>query len=404
MRITFLLTQSLESPSGLGRYWPLCKELVRLGHEVVILALHHDFRTLAQRRFTKDGVKVYYVSQMHVRKVGSSKFYFGPIHLVWVAALATWRLTRAALQTPTDVYHLGKPHPMNGLAVLLPRLLRSKPVYLDCDDYEAASNRFSGNWQRKIVALFEDRLPKIAAGITVNTRFTAERLRSLGYPGDRIVCVPNGVDRDRFSSVSDVDVEALRQRLDLRRRKVVLYVGSMSLASHAVDLLLEGFAVVRQTASQAILLLVGGGEDYRALQIHAATLGLSESVRFIGRVSPARVPLYYHLADVSVDPVQDDLVARSRFPLKVVESLVAGTSVVTGGVGERREILSDGKAGVLVKPGDSRALAMGILYVLQNPDVAVSMRRAAGSLQDGYYWDVLAPRFARVYEPVPVRA
>ena len=184
----------------------------------------------------------------------------------------------------------------------------------------------------------------------------------------------------------------------------MLYVGSMSLASHAVDLLLEGFAVVRQTASQAILLLVGGGEDYRALQIHAATLGLSESVRFIGRVSPARVPLYYHLADVSVDPVQDDLVARSRFPLKVVESLVAGTSVVTGGVGERREILSDGKAGVLVKPGDSRALAMGILYVLQNPDVAVSMRRAAGSLQDGYYWDVLAPRFARVYEPVPVRA
>jgi len=32
MKITFLLTQSLEDSSGLGRYFPLTKELARLGH------------------------------------------------------------------------------------------------------------------------------------------------------------------------------------------------------------------------------------------------------------------------------------------------------------------------------------------------------------------------------------
>jgi len=404
LRITFLLTQSLESPSGLGRYWPLSKELVRLGHEVVILALHHDFRTLAQRRFTKDGVRVHYVGQMHVLKRGSSKFYFSPIHLVWVATLATWRLMRAALQTPTDVYHLGKPHPMNGLAVLLPHLLRDKSVYLDCDDYEAASNRFGGGWQRRVVAFFEDRLPTIAAGITVNTHFTAERLRGLGYPAERIVYVPNGVDLDRFSGVSDADVEALRQRLGLADWKVVLYVGSLSLTSHAVDLLLEAFAIVQRVKPRAALLLVGGGQDYKALQFQADALGLGERVHFVGWVPPDQVPLYYFLADLSVDPVRDDLVAEARFPLKIVESLAAGIPVVTGEVGGRREILGDGKAGVLVKPGDSQTLAAGILRVLQNPDAAISMRRAAESLQGRYYWNVLAPRFARVYEPVLVRA
>lgn len=396
MRITFLLTQSLESPSGIGRYWPLSKELVRLGHEVVILALHHDFRALERRHFVKNGVKVHYVGQMHVRKVGNSKFYFSSPHLIRVAALATWQLMRAALQTPSDVYHLGKPHPMNGLAVLLPRAFRGKPVYIDCDDYEAASNRFSGNWQRRLVALFEDRLPAIATGITVNTRFTAERLTRLGYPSERIVYVSNGVDRTRFSNVSNAEVEDLRQRLGLAGQKIVLYVGSMSLANHAVDLLLEAFLSVRQAEPRATLVLVGRGEDYDVLRAQAVRLGMGGAVRFVGWVSPEETPPYYRLADVSVDPVRDDLAARARSPLKVVESLAVGTPVVTGDVGDRREILASG-GGLLVPPGSATALAQSIVRALQD-EIRSRLSAEAMEVRDRYYWDVLVHKFATVYQ------
>lgn len=397
MRITFLLTQSLESPSGLGRYWPLSKELVRLGHEVVILALHHDFRTATQRRFIKDGVRVHYVGQMHVRKVGNSKLYFSPTRLLWVVTLATCRLMRAALQTPTDVYHLGKPHPMNGLAVLMPHLIRSKSVYLDCDDYEAASNRFERIWQKQIVALFENRLPAIAAGITVNTHFTLERLKRSGYPIERIVYVPNGVDRRRFSGVDDATVDMLRRKLGLVDRKVVLYVGSLSLASHAVDLLLEAFAIVQQAEPRAVLLLVGGGEDYETLQRRAAALGLNDDARFVGRVPPDRVPYYYLLADVSVDPVHDGPAGQARSPLKVVESLASGTPVVTGDVGERSVQLACG-GGLLVSAGDPGALARALVTVLK--DSALSTRLSAETLavRERYYWDRLVHDFVSVYD------
>ena len=47
MRILFILTQDLDSPSGLGRYRPMAEVLIQSGHQVRILALHPDFQNLA---------------------------------------------------------------------------------------------------------------------------------------------------------------------------------------------------------------------------------------------------------------------------------------------------------------------------------------------------------------------
>lgn len=396
MKITFLLTQSLESPSGLGRYWPLAKELVRLGHEVNVLTLHHDIRICSQRKFIREGVKVHYVGQMHVLKRENTKFYFSQIGLIWIAALATWRLMLAALQVPSDVYHLAKPHPMNGLAVLLPLWLKRNKVYLDCDDYESASNRFQYAWQKRVVAFFEDHLPAIADGITVNTLFTAERLRRLKYPVERIVYVPNGIDRQRFSGLDNVPAESLRRQLGLEGQKVAVYVGSLSLVNHAIDLLLEAFAIVVQGEPRAVLLLVGGGEDYEHLRRKADALGLARNTRFIGRVPPEEVPKFYRLADVSVDPVRGGLAEAARFPLKLVESLAVGTPVITGDWGDRSLVLANG-GGLLVAPGSPASLAEAIRAVLGDYGLRTRLSSEALMIREQYYWDKLVHNFLEVY-------
>lgn len=393
MRITFLLTQSLESPSGLGRYWPLAKELARLGHQVTILALHHNYPALTRRHYVKEGVAVYYVGQMHVRKTGNQKFYFNALQLLWISFWSTLQLMWAALRVPTDVYHLGKPHPMNGLAVLLPHFLKRKPVYLDCDDYEAASNRFRGEWQRRIVAFFEDNLPRLARGITVNTHFTARRLVSLGYPIERIVYVPNGVERERFFMQKNEEVFQ-----DLCGRKIVLYMGSMSLASHAVDLLLESFACVMKAEPLAVLLLVGGGEDYETLRNFASALGLAGAVRFVGRVSPEQVPVYYQLADISVDPVRDTFAERARSPLKLFESWESGVPFVTADVGDRRRILGLPQAGGLAVPGDKSSLAEVILSLLVDKAKCQHLQQLGWQRIEAFYWDQLVYKFSEVYD------
>ena len=411
MKITFLLTNSLEDPAGLGRYFPLAKELVRLGNEVSILALHPNLSSVSQRRLQVSGVKVHYVGQMHVRKVGSQKTYFSPTGLARVALASSLRMGFRTLLTEADVIHLGKPQPINGVAALGTKFLRGKRLYLDCDDYEAESNRFSGRWQKAVVALFEDNLPRFASGMTVNTRFTQERNVALGFPAKRIVYVPNGVDRDRFANVDPQKVQHLRRELDVDSKKVVAYVGSMSLVNHSVDLLLQAFAIVRRRCSEAVLILVGGGQDYDFLRRHAEELSLGEAAIFVGRVKPEAVPYYTAMADVSTDPVYDDVVARARCPLKLFESMAVGTPVVTGDVGDRRDILGappqspptlggkfcDGEAGLLVEADDAQALAEGILLILEDDDLAHAMREAALRLREKYYWDVLVHDFVQVY-------
>ena len=398
MRITFVLTIGLEIPSG-RRYFSLAKELVRLGHEVTILALHPSLSECHQRETELEGVRIYYLGQMHIRRYAGEVERFGARRLFAVVCASTLAMVRHIARTHTDVFHLGKPQPINGVAALLGgRLWRNAPLYLDCDDYEARANAFTAGWQRAVFAFFEDTVPRFVRGITVNTPYLRERNAALGFPANRIVYVPNGVDRDRIAALQDQDVQRLRNELGLEGTKVVAYAGHMGLVNHPVDLLLEAFAHVSREYGEARLLLVGSGEDLELLRGQATQLGLDDRVIFIGYVSHDLALRYLKMADLSVDPVRDDPVARARSPLKVFESMAVGTPVVTGDVGDRRNILENDKAGLLVTPGDSRGLAEGILELLRDDDRRRAMSEAALEVRNGYYWDVLVREFVKVYD------
>lgn len=395
-----LITQSLESPSGQGRYFPLAKALVSLGFSVSMIALHPNFSSLRAKHFEQEGVEVYYVAQMHVRKTPTSKTYFGALGLMWIASQATFAMVRALIRSHCDVLFIGKPHPMNVLAGNVVAKYRNLPTILDCDDDEVATNRFAGAWQRAIVGYFERHAPARARMLTTNTSYMAKKLCGFGLPPSRIICLSNGVDTSRFAAVDLKQVDLLRHQLNLVTKKVVTYVGSLSSASHPVLLLLEAFALVHQGEPSACLLVVGGGEDYKALQLKVEAIGLKEVVLFCGRVAGDLIPNYYALSDVSVDPVNDDVAARARSPLKLFESWASAVPFVSGDVGDRRSLLGEPPAGVLVRPGDAAALAGGILQVLSDPEFAHELTKRGLERVKSFDWNVLGRILANTCEHV----
>ncbi len=397
MRILFLLTQDLESPSGLGRYWPMARELAQRGHSVQVSALHSNYQQLSPRRFMREGVLVDYVAPMHVRKQGNQKMYYSAPALLAVSARATLALAWRAVTASADVIHIGKPHPMNSLAGLAGRLLRGRRIFLDCDDDEAGVGHFSAGWQRETVAWFENRMPYAVELITTNTHFTRQRLLQSGVPAHKIEYISNGVERQRFPLPDPAQLEALRRDLGLQERPVVGFVGSLSRPGHPLELLFHAFALLKQNLPQAVLLLVGGGDDLAHLQTLAQAMGIAEAVIFTGRVAPEQVSLYYRLADVQVDPVLDDAAARGRSPLKLFESWACGVPFVSAHVGDRARLLGEPPAGLLAQPGDPESLAKALGQVLTQPELASALRRRGLDNVQDYYWDHLAADLEKVY-------
>lgn len=394
MKIAFLCTSGLDNASPRGRWLPLASELAKRGHEPHLLLLHPTFDRMSagERDFMQAGVRIQHVAQMHVYGLPGERRYFGASELARVSWNAAKALSSAAIALRPDVIHICKPQPINGLAGWWAARKLGLPVYVDCDDYEAGANRVSSGAQRAVIQWWEDHLPRHAKGVTVNTRFLFEHVQAQGVPVSRVLHVPNGV--------RDVAVEPMNWPPALAAWAgcpVVAYVGTMSTVAHGVDLLLEAFAPVLRELPNAKLLMVGDGDDRAVLQSKAQQIGVQHAIHWTGRVPPEDARRWFTLAACSVDPVSDTPAMRGRSPLKIVESLAAGVPVVTGDVGDRREMLANGDAGVLVQAGIADSLANGIVTVLRDAALQTKLADGARRQRERYLWPALAERWANVY-------
>lgn len=398
-RIVFLITMGLERPGGV-RYFNIARELARRGDRVRIIALHPAFETCSQRRFIRDGVEVWYVGQMHARKSGSVPGRFGPLMLLRIVVASTLGMLWGILCSPAHVYHLGKPQPINGMASLLGVLLvRRRPLFVDWDDDEVRSNRLTAGWQRAIFGFWQWLLPRLATGVTVNSRALGTRVAALG--GVPWTYVPNGFDPDLFAPVPSELKRAARRKLGLEGRRIIAYVGTLALQNHPVDLLIDAFAQVADALPDVDLVLIGGGEDLPDLQRMADLHALGKRIRFLGQVPQTEVPLYLSLAELSIDPVHDDTVARARAPLKIAESLALGVPVLTGDVGDRAMMLQRG-AGWLVAPGSAQELARALRERLSDHQSLKCAQVVAYSVSRQYTWRVQCDRWDLLYRQLGV--
>jgi glycosyltransferase involved in cell wall biosynthesis len=122
--------------------------------------------------------------------------------------------------------------------------------------------------------------------------------------------------------------------------------------------------------SNVQLLVVGGGERHDALVEQAASLGLSARVHFLG----PRRDLGNLLAamDVFVMPS-----LWEGLPLSLVLAMSASLPVVATAVAGIPEVVSDGRSGLLVPPGDSAALGSALERVAADSSLRERLGRDA---------------------------
>lgn len=177
----------------------------------------------------------------------------------------------------------------------------------------------------------------------------ADYVASTGIPRARILTLPNGVDTARFHP--DADGARIRRDHHLGTAPVLGFIGSFK-PWHGVGFLIEAFAGIAQRRPDARLLMIGEGPELDSARARIAALGLAERAIFTGRVPHADIPAYLAAMNLSAAPYlpQPDFYFS---PLKVVESLAAGTPVIASRIGQLEQLVDDGTTGVLFTPGDS---------------------------------------------------
>jgi glycosyltransferase involved in cell wall biosynthesis len=119
-----------------------------------------------------------------------------------------------------------------------------------------------------------------------------------------------------------------------------------------------------------VLVVLGEGPERAALEELARELGVEQRVFLPGRVPD--VAAWLGRAALLVHPARWE-----GFGLGVLEAMLAGLPVVATNVSSLPELVVDGETGVLVRPDDPAALALGIAAALELPQLGRAGRERA---------------------------
>ena len=152
--------------------------------------------------------------------------------------------------------------------------------------------------------------------------------------------------------------------MGLKGKKVILYVGRMT-EKKGVHHLLRAFSMASEQAPDLALVYCGRGAMDQTLRTMAKESGLDGRVFFAGPVRHGELPPYYTMCDALAVPS-----TYENLGLAPLEAMSCARPVVASDTGGLPEIVENMKTGLLVPPGDSGALAQGILALIKDSDLA----------------------------------
>jgi UDP-glucose:(heptosyl)LPS alpha-1,3-glucosyltransferase len=225
--------------------------------------------------------------------------------------------------------------------------------------------------------------------VAIARRGAQEIARLYGVPAGRLRVVYNGVDLERFHPDNRG-----RYRRETRRELgldpgawVVLFVGS-GFARKGLDLLVEGFAGVPDSASRLVIVGKGDPAPYAAL---ASRFGVADRLVWVG---PRRdTERLYGAADALALPSRYEPFGNVH-----LEALASGVPVLTSSATGGAELIEPGRNGWIVEPDNPGAITDGLerLRAGRVDEWTVAARRSA----EPFTYEAQAAAFEKIYAEI----
>jgi len=170
-----------------------------------------------------------------------------------------------------------------------------------------------------------------------------------------------------------------------------LFIGTLEPRKN-LPTLLKAYAQL--TPENRPLLVIGGGKgwDYEDIFTTVETLGLSNSVRFIGYVPSQELALWYNSASLFVYPS-----LYEGFGLPVLEAMACGTAVVVAESSSLTEVV-EGSDGLRVPPLDVSAWQSALEYARDHEEWRVRAVESGLTVAKRYSWKHTAQAILASYQ------
>jgi glycosyltransferase involved in cell wall biosynthesis len=309
----------------------------------------------------------------------------------WVSVLGRdllWQPFPRALRDSDLVIVMQENRILSNYAFLLKRLLAGTRVAywghgrnFQSDAPGALRERWKSFWLTKVDWWF------------AYTELTRKILVERGFPADRITCLNNAIDNERFvadlAGVSDASVAALAGEIGLAPSAPLgLYCGSLY-PDKRLDLLADAAQRIHAALPDFRLVVIGDGPSRPALE---ARLARCDWARCIGVRKGAEKAAYFRRATAILSP--------GAVGLHVLDAFCAGLPMFTTANarhGPEIAYLEHGRNGFVVAD-DAAAYADAVIAILRDPARYAEVATAARASAREYTLDNMVRSFARGIE------
>jgi len=220
--------------------------------------------------------------------------------------------------------------------------------------------------------------------IATPARYMAAGLRRMGLR--RVTVIPNGIDLDHFAPRRR-DPALLSELRIPDRHRVILHASKLEPGKRAQDIV-DSAARVLAVHDDLVWVIAGDGPCREPLEAACRRMGLAERFRFVGWIDHGQMPRYVNLADAVLMPSDAETQA-----LVYLETHACARLLVTSDIPAAREVVTDGKTGLLFRTGDIGALASTTLRALGDPLLRARIGRAARRQAERHGLELMTTRY-----------
>jgi glycosyltransferase involved in cell wall biosynthesis len=160
-----------------------------------------------------------------------------------------------------------------------------------------------------------------------------------------------------------------------------------------LNFLLEAVAEIRKKQPIS-LTVIGQPKKNGIIENLVNKLGVSDIVRFTGRIENEEFADYYAKSTIAVVPS-----LYEGFGIPAAEAMASGVPLVSTSGGALAEVV--GKAGIVVPPADTKALVNGITHLLNSPEDRKKYAQAGlERVNSVFSWQKAAREVTKVYREV----